>query len=154
MTTFESFHAITTLLHRYAECIDLADFDGLATLFDQAILTNEGFPGEVRGGAAIAAMYRQFNKVHADGTLRTRHVTTNPIVSADEADATATCRSYFVVFQATDLVPLQPIVSGRYHDRFVCDRGTWRFAQRHILMEATGNVADHLLIDPAGMRGR
>jgi 3-phenylpropionate/cinnamic acid dioxygenase small subunit len=152
VTTFETYHAITTLLYRYAECIDLADFDGIAALFEHATLSNEGYPGEVHGGVAIAAVYRQFNRVHRDGTLRTRHATTNPIIAADETAGIATCRSYFVVFQATDLVPLQPIVSGRYHDRFERDGDAWRFAHRHILMEATGNVADHLLIDPTGMR--
>lgn len=154
MTNFESFHAISTLLYRYAECIDLADFDGIAALFETATLTNEGFPDAIRGGTAIAAVYRQFNKVHVDGSLRTRHVTTNPIVEADDVAGTATCRSYFVVFQATDRIPLQPIVSGRYHDRFVRGDGSWRFEHRHIFMEATGDITDHLLIDPAGMRGR
>ena len=31
--TWESYHAITTLMFRYAECVDAADFDGIAALF-------------------------------------------------------------------------------------------------------------------------
>ena len=154
MTNFESYHAITNLLCRYAECIDLADFDAIGALFADAVMTNEGFPGEIRGGDAIAAVYRNFNKVHADGTLRTRHVTTNAIIEADEAADVATSRSYFVVFQCTEAVPLQPIVSGRYHDRFSRVGGVWQFAHRHILMEATGNIADHLLVDVDQLRDR
>lgn len=157
MTTFESWHAITTLLYRYAECIDLADFDGIEALFAEAVMTNEGFPGEIRGGEAIAAVYRGFNKVHDDGTLRTRHVTTNAIVDVDEIAGTATSRSYFLVVQATAAVPLQPIVAGRYHDQFVrkaTPHGmAWRFAHRHILMEAMGDVRDHLLVDVDRLRG-
>lgn len=152
MTSFEAYHAITTLLYRYAECIDAADFDGIAALFADATVTNEGFPGEIRGGDAIAGVYRSFNKVHADGTLRTRHVTTNPIVDADDGNGTATCRSAFVVLQSTERTPLQAIVFGRYHDRFVLGRSGWRFEHRHILMDATGNVADHLLVDVDSLR--
>ncbi len=157
MTTFESWHAITTLLYRYAECIDLADFDGIELLFANAVMTNEGFPGEIRGGEAIGAIYRDFNKVHPDGTLRTRHLTTNAIVAADEISGTATCRSYFLVVQATDDLPLQPIVAGRYHDRFVrkaTPHGVeWRFDRRHIVMEAMGDVHDHLIVDVDRLRG-
>jgi 3-phenylpropionate/cinnamic acid dioxygenase small subunit len=154
VTTFDSWHAITTLLYRYAECIDLADFDGIEALFADAVMTNEGFPGEIRGGAAIGAIYRGFNKVHPDGTLRTRHVTTNAIVDADDDAGTGTSRSYFLVVQCTDRVALQPIVSGRYHDRFERVAGVWRFAHRHILMEAMGDVSDHLQVDVDGLRDR
>jgi 3-phenylpropionate/cinnamic acid dioxygenase small subunit len=158
VTSFETFHAITNLLYRYAECIDGADFDGIAALFTHATMTNEGFPGEIRGGDAIAAVYRNFNKVHADGTLRTRHLTTNTIIDADERIGTATSRCSFVVLQATDLVPLQPIVFGRYHDRFARTDGLdgleneWRFEHRHIVMDAMGDVSDHLLIDVDRLR--
>ena len=31
--TWESHHAITTLMYHYAECVDAADFDGIAELF-------------------------------------------------------------------------------------------------------------------------
>jgi 3-phenylpropionate/cinnamic acid dioxygenase small subunit len=157
VTTFESWHAITTLLYRYAECIDLADFDGIEELFVDAVITNEGFPGEIRGGAAIGAIYRNFNKVHPDGTLRTRHLTTNAIIEADEITGTGTSRSYFVVVQATESLPLQPIVAGRYHDRFerhaTPHAVRWRFAHRHILMEAIGDVHDHLIVDVDSLRG-
>ena len=67
---------------------------------------------------AVANLYRSTNRVHDDGTLRTRHLTTNVIVDIDEAAGTAQTRSAFVVFQATAGVPLQPIVSGRYRDDF------------------------------------
>lgn len=151
-TTFESWHAITNLLYRYAECIDLADFDGIESLFADAVMTNEGFAGEIRGGSAIGAIYRNFNKVHSDGTLRTRHVTTNAIVDVDESADVASCRSYFLVVQATESVALQPIVSGRYHDRFARVDGEWRFSHRHILMEGVGDVRDHLVVDVEAMR--
>jgi 3-phenylpropionate/cinnamic acid dioxygenase small subunit len=142
--TWESYHAITTLMYRYAECIDAADFEGIGALFAAAVITNEGYPGEIAGRDAVAALYRTTNRVHDDGTLRTRHLTTNVIVDIDEQANTASARSAFVVFQATTELPLQPIVAGRYHDRFARASGVWSFARRHILLEQTGEVHQHL----------
>src|SRR5690348_11166854 len=47
--TWESHHAITTLMYHYAECVDAADFDGIATLFAHGRITNEGVDGEIAG---------------------------------------------------------------------------------------------------------
>jgi len=150
--TWESYHAITTLLYRYAEYMDAADFDAVADLFADAVLTNEGVDGEVSGGQAIAGLYRRTNRVHDDGTLRTRHLTANVIVEIDEDAGTATARSVFVVFQQTPSLPLQPIVTGRYRDRFLRTDGTWRFAQRHIVVDHVGDVREHLAFDLAAFR--
>lgn len=143
--TWEDHHAITTLLFRYAELMDAADYDGLRDLFRDAVLSNEGFPGEIAGGDAIVRLYERTNRVHADGTLRTRHLTSNVVVDID-GDA-ATARSAFVVFQATDTLPLQPVVTGRYRDRFVRVDGAWQFAHRHIVVDHVGDVSQHLHID-------
>lgn len=145
--TWESHHAITALCYRYAELMDAADYDGLAELFADAELSNEGFPGALRGGAAIADLYRRTNRVHPDGTLRTRHLTSNLAIDIDEAAGTATARSAFVVFQQTPALPLQPIVTGRYRDRFARTDSTWRFAARHILVDHVGDVSEHLTFD-------
>jgi 3-phenylpropionate/cinnamic acid dioxygenase small subunit len=146
--TWESHHAITSLMYRYAECIDAADFDAIALLFHDATLTNEGVEGAVVGGDAIAKLYRHSNRVHDDGTLRTRHVTANLIVDIDEEAGTAEARSAFVVLQQTPSLPLQPIATGRYRDRFVRDV-EWRFGQRHIIVDHVGDVREHLAFDVA-----
>jgi 3-phenylpropionate/cinnamic acid dioxygenase small subunit len=155
--TWESHHAITALMFRYAECIDAADFDAVGALFAHGRITNEGYSGEITGADAVANLYRSTNRVHDDGTLRTRHLTTNVLVDVEEADDSARARSAFVVFQATPDLPLQPIVAGRYHDEFRRRGGAWQFARRHILLEQTGNVREHLhralieqLHDPGG----
>ncbi|MBV8930111.1 MAG: nuclear transport factor 2 family protein, partial [Mycobacteriaceae bacterium] len=81
--------------------------------------------------------------VHPDGTPRTKHVVTNPIIEIDEN--TATCRSYYTVLQQTDTLPLQVIVSGRYHDRFERVEGRWRFCYRdYSLMDLIGDLSQHL----------
>jgi 3-phenylpropionate/cinnamic acid dioxygenase small subunit len=142
--SWESYHAITTLMFRYAECIDAADFDGIGALFARGKITNEGYPGAIVGPDAVANLYRSTNRVHDNGTLRTRHLTTNVIVDIDEAAGTAATRAAFVVLQATPDLPLQPIVSGRYHDHFVRIDGEWHFAERHMLLEQVGDVGQHL----------
>ena len=150
--TWESYHAITTLLYRYAEYMDAADFDAIAELFGEAVLTNAGVDGEVRGGEAIGRLYRRTNRVHDDGTLRTRHITTNVIVDIDEEAGTASARSAFVVLQQTSSLPLQPVVTGRYRDRFARREGAWQFAQRHIIVDHVGDVSEHLAFDLAAFR--
>ena len=150
--TWESHHAITTLMYHYTELMDAADFDAVAVLFADAVLTNEGVAGEVKGGDAIARLYRRTNRVHDDGTLRTRHITANVIVDVDEDASIATARSAFVVFQQTPDLPLQPVVTGRYRDRFARVDGEWRFAQRHITVDHIGDVSQHLQFDLAAFR--
>jgi 3-phenylpropionate/cinnamic acid dioxygenase small subunit len=150
--TWESYHAITTLLYRYAEYMDAADFDAVGELFGEAVLTNEGVDGEVRGGEAIARLYRRTNRVHDDGTLRTRHVTTNVIVDIDEEAGVASAHSAFLVLQQTPSLPLQPVVTGRYYDRFARREGAWQFAQRHIIVDHIGEVREHLAFDLAAFR--
>jgi 3-phenylpropionate/cinnamic acid dioxygenase small subunit len=92
-------------------------------------------------------LYRRTNRVHDDGTLRTRHLTTNVIVDIDEEAGTATARSAFVVLQETPVLPLQPIATGRYRDRFRRTDGDWRFAARHIMVDQIGDVSEHLAFD-------
>jgi 3-phenylpropionate/cinnamic acid dioxygenase small subunit len=142
-----SHHAITMLMYRYAECVDAADFDGIGELFARGEITNRGVPGAIVGPGAVAALYRKTNKVHPGGTLLTRHLTTNVVIDVDEAGDVAESRSSFVVFQATPTVPLQPIVTGRYRDRFERVDGAWGFARREMSVEQIGDVSDHLLID-------
>ena len=152
--TWESHHAITTLMFRYAEYVDAADFDAIGDLFADAIITNEGVDGEVAGSEAVKQLYLNTNRVHDDGTLRTRHLTSNVNVDIDEVAGAATARSSFVVFQQTASLPLQPIVTGRYRDRFArSDRG-WRFAQRHIVVDHVGDVREHLAFDLAAFQDK
>jgi len=152
--TWESHHAITTLMFRYAEYVDAADFDAIGDLFADAVITNEGVAGEIAGGEAVKQLYLGTNRVHDDGTVRTRHLTANVIVDIEEAAGTAAARSAFVVFQQTSTLPLQPIVTGRYRDRFARSNRGWRFAQRHIIVDHVGDVREHIAFDLAAFRDK
>jgi len=147
--TWESHHAITKLMFRYAECVDTADFDGLSQLFAEGVMTSTSAADEGGGmtGEQVGRFYAATNRVHEDGTLRTRHLATNLIVDIDEDADRATARSYYVVFQATGKLPFQAIVGGRYDDEFARRDGQWRFAKRVVHVDQIGNMAEHLTFD-------
>jgi hypothetical protein len=53
-------------------------------------------------------------------------------------------RSSYVVLQAVDGFPLQPIIAGRYVDRFERDGTGWHFSERRFLVDLTGDLSHHL----------
>jgi 3-phenylpropionate/cinnamic acid dioxygenase small subunit len=137
--------AVTNLIFSYAERIDAGDFEGVAELFRHGEITVAGSDVRHQGVEQVRRMYEGWTRRYEDGTPRTKHVTTNLIVEVDEVSGTATCRSYFTVLQQTQGLPLQPIIAGRYHDRFKFADGEWRFAQRHMITDLVGNLSQHLL---------
>lgn len=147
--TWESHHAISTLMFDYAECVDQADFDGLSKLFAHGRITSTSAADSSEGmtGEAVGRFYGATNRVHEDGTLRTRHLATNVRIDIDEMANEATARSYYVVLQATPRLPFQPIVGGRYEDRFERVDGEWRFLERLVLVDQIGDMSEHLTFD-------
>jgi 3-phenylpropionate/cinnamic acid dioxygenase small subunit len=137
-----SYRAIENLIATYAELVDDGDFAGVGILLADATFT--GGAGSVSGGAAIEKMLRDNLIVYEDGTPRTKHVTTNVTIEVDEEAGTAVSRSYFTALQALPDLALQPIVSGRYHDRFERRDGQWRFVERHVRTDLLGDVSRHL----------
>jgi hypothetical protein len=136
------YQAIGNLIAAYAELVDDGDFAGVGVLLGDATFAGSG--ASVSGAGAIERMLRDMVIVYDDGTPRTRHVTTNVVIEADEAAGTALARAYFTVLQALPGFPLQPVVSGRYRDRFERRSGRWRFAERRVLVDLVGDVSRHL----------
>jgi 3-phenylpropionate/cinnamic acid dioxygenase small subunit len=143
--TFEDWHAINTLLMRYAEYVDAARWDDMASLFEHATYRVEHAGttkvSEYLGAAGVATFGKQ-TRVYPDGTPRTKHVITNVDIQVDGDIATA--RSYATVFQQTDVLPLQPIASGCYVDRFERADGAWRFADRLLTGFLLGDRSQHV----------
>jgi 3-phenylpropionate/cinnamic acid dioxygenase small subunit len=136
---------ITNLLYRYAECIDAGDLEGAAALFEHARIRIGGPGTDTIDASRLLGIWKSLIVLHPDGTPRTKHVTTNPIIEIDEEAGTASCRSYYTVLQQTDELPLQTIVTGRYHDRFERVDGRWRFSYRDLtLIDMVGDVSRHL----------
>jgi 3-phenylpropionate/cinnamic acid dioxygenase small subunit len=146
----DAHEAIRNLLGRYCELMDAGDFAGLAELFARASLAEEHGNVFATGAAEMRTMWERQTILYDvdgraghDGKPRTRHVTANPVITVD--GDSATCTSSYVVFQGTEALQLQPIVTGRYADRFSCDDGgQWHFAQRRYAIDHVGDLSQHL----------
>ena len=149
MTPVDVRSAIERIVYGYAERVDAGDFEGLAALFAHATYKGGGpdDPGVV-GADAVLAIQERMVRRYPDGTPRTKHVTTNLVIDADETGGTAASRCYFTVLQAVDDFPLQAIIAGRYHDRFERADGEWRLTERVILCDLVGDLSHHLTTDP------
>jgi hypothetical protein len=138
-------------LAEYAELIDAGDFDGVGRLFAEATIADASGNAIATGPDEVAKLYRTTTRRFADGTPKTKHLTTNAIVDVSPDGREAAVRSYFVVLQQVDDGPLQPIAAGRYHDRVALVDGRWRFRERRMLPEMFGDVSNHLLFDPSDL---
>jgi 3-phenylpropionate/cinnamic acid dioxygenase small subunit len=142
---------IENLLHLYAEAIDSGDYDAIGALFAHGrICAPDGTP-MASGAEAVAAMYSATTRRYPDdGTPKTHHVITNPIIEIAPDQASATARSRFTVFQATDVLPLQVVITGGYEDRFEVIERRWAFTERIMKPRLFGDLSQHLLIDATG----
>lgn len=143
---FDDWLAINHLLMVYAEHVDAARFDEAAELFANATYriehANSAGVSSCRGVDEVRRFFAG-TRVHSDGTPRTKHVVTNVDIEID--GDTAHARSSATVLQQTELLPLQPIASGRYLDRFERVDGCWRFADRLITGFLLGDRSEHVI---------
>jgi 3-phenylpropionate/cinnamic acid dioxygenase small subunit len=143
----DSAREIEHLLYAYAERLDAGDLDGVADLFAHGRIcgVKGGPPSTVfEGREGVRRMYEVMTRLYEDGTPKTKHVTTNVRVEVDEQAGTASARAYFTVFQATPVLPLQAIISGRYEDTFARVDGSWAFDTRTMLVDLVGDLSQHL----------
>ncbi len=138
---------IGNLIARYAELIDSGDFDGVADLLADAGVGDGVSSSLMLGRDALVEMFTTTTRRYADGTPRTKHITTNLILEIDGDAGRASARSYWMVLQAVEGLPLQPILAGRYHDRFERVEDAWRFAERRYFIDLVGDVSHHMLAD-------
>lgn len=137
--------AIRNLLYSYAERVDAGDFDGVSALFADAEVFMAGPDRPAVPGSMVGRVMARFVLLH-EGSPRTKHLVDNTLIEPVSVDEVRT-RSVFTVMQAVPgLLPLQAVASGRYHDRFVRGAdGAWRFAERTMLVDAHGDVSQHLV---------
>ena len=134
---------IRLLIFRYAELIDDGDLAGVAELFSEGCIVGPDGT-ECHGRDNVLALYERNTRIYPHtGTPCTQHVTTNLAirVAGDHAEA----KSCFTVFQALEDFPLQPIITGRYRDRFARRRDGWGFVRREIRPRLLGDLSRHLL---------
>ncbi len=138
---------IANLIYTYAERLDAGDLEGTARLFARATVRADGFSDVRRGTAEVLDLYRRSAMLY-DGTPCTKHLTTNLIVEVDAEGRMASARSYFTVLQARPELPLQVIITGRYHDCFARDDDGWYFTDRLMFVDLMGDLRFHLKWDP------
>jgi 3-phenylpropionate/cinnamic acid dioxygenase small subunit len=137
----EAHEAIRNLLGRYCALMDAAEWAAVGELFAEAALIGPTGRPIAEGAAAVTALYERGTQLH-NGSPATRHITANPVIEVD--GDTATAQSSYVVFQAVDGMPLQPIITGRYEDTFRYADAQWRFARRQFFVDHVGDLSHHL----------
>lgn len=143
----DAHEAVRQLLFRYCELMDAGDFTKLAALFADAVMVDDDGTVVAGGRTGVQALYDRGTRLY-DGRPRTSHITSNSIIDVDEVAGTASARSVYIVFQATDTLALQPIITGRYRDRFArAEDDTWHFVERGFSVDLVGDLSHHLRYD-------
>lgn len=139
---------IRNLINRYCDLMDAGDFEGIGALFVEASLAaGEGEPF-ASGPDEIADFFEQGTQLHESPlggrNLGTKHLVTNIVIEEPDADGLVTARSSYLVLQQVDGLPLQPIITGRYRDRFAQGGGGWYFVERRFFVDLVGDLSHHL----------
>ena len=145
---------IRNLLGRYCDLMDAGFFDAVGELFAFASLVDDTGRVLARGAAEVAGYYERVTRRYDDGGLRTKHLVLNTVLEEANGVDLGTnpmviARSSYVVLQATGQLPLQPIITGRYVDKFVLAGGAWQFAERAFIVDQLGDLSQHLRFDLA-----
>jgi len=135
--------AVRALVVAYAERLDAGDLDGVAALFEHAVVRAARTGIELVGRDAVRGMYDPVIR-YDNGTPHTQHVLANVEVHVDEDAGTATSHCVFTVWQATPTDGLRPVLTGRYDDSFVAVGTDWRFTERIIHADLLGDLSAHM----------
>jgi 3-phenylpropionate/cinnamic acid dioxygenase small subunit len=135
--------AVRALVVAYAERLDAGDLDGVAALFEDAVLHPARSGRTLVGAEAVRHLYDPII-CYEDGTPRTQHTLGNLEVTVDADREHAASRCAFTVWQARPGAGLGPVLAGRYDDRFARVAGRWRFTERTITPDLLGDVSHHM----------
>ena len=134
---------ISALVYRYAELLDGGDLDGVTDMFAGATWRSATTGEVLSTRAEVRAVYDHV--ILYNGVPRTRHLMDNLIVDLDEGADTASGRCYYTVLQQPGApgTPIEPILAGRYVDRYQRAADGWRFADREFHVDLTGDLSHH-----------
>lgn len=138
---------IRNLLGRYCDLMDAGDWPGVGALFARGRLVTDDGTELAAGAEAVAEFYARGTQLH-DGSPGTKHLVVNTVIGEPAADGTVEARSSYLVLQGVEGVPLQPIITGRYVDRFARSAdggdGGWHFVERAFVVDLVGDLSRHL----------
>jgi ketosteroid isomerase-like protein len=137
-----AYEAIRNLLGTYCEVMDAGDFVALGELFADGVLQDDKGREIARGAEAVTSLWSAMVRLY-DGSPRTRHLVTGPVIEVD--GESATCRSSFAVLQQVSGGPLEPVAAGRYRDEFACTHGRWHFTTRQFFLDQEGDMSRHMV---------
>lgn len=143
MSEVEDVEAISRIVYSYAELLDLGDIEGCGRVFTRAVLRTDG-TGDVLEGAEAVQRYIEDTVQLYDGVPGTKHLVTNLVVDVDGDRRSATARSYYTALQVRPAFALQPVLAGRWHDRFERDGDEWWLTERLIRPDLIGDVRFHI----------
>ena len=134
---------IRNLLGLYCERIDAGDFAGVGELFEHGSLATDSGDELARGAAGVAAFYAARHEAARGGAAHQAH--RHELGARHRRRARrATARSSYLVLQQVGGAPLQPIITGRYHDTFERHAERWRFSERRFFVDLVGDLSQHL----------
>jgi hypothetical protein len=150
----DDYGQICNLLYRYAELLNLGQFDEVGDLFREGRVQVDGNPVVHEGAEAVAEMYRESTNVPSGGP-DTLLYTTN--IQVEVKGDNAKSRSYFLAVQRRNS-GLVPVVGGRYRDELLRRDGTWTFKERSMTVDLLGDLGNHLKVPieqyfPGGVPG-
>jgi hypothetical protein len=131
---------ITALVNSYALLLDAGDMDAVTALFAHSTWRSEPDGHVLRGIEEIRPVYEQLKS--PEGGPRTKHLLTNLTVDVEAEASTASAHCYWTVLQNIGPgSPINVILSGQYTDKFEKVDGAWRFADRLITVDLTGDAS-------------
>ena len=138
---------VRNLLGSYCDRMDTADWAGVGALFAAGRLTSGGHV-LAEGAEAVAAFYERGTQLHG-GSPRTKHLVLNTRLEPGPG-GTVVARSSYLVLQAVDgELPLQPMITGRYVDRFeLADGADAVWVERAFEVDLVGDLSHHLTWSP------
>ena len=135
---------VRNLLGRYCERLDAGDLDGVGALFADGRLTTEDGAVLASGAIEVAEFYRRGTRLH-EGSPRTKHLVVDTVLEPSADGGAMVARSSYLVLQAVDgVLPLQPIIAGRYLDSFERTETGWSWTERRFAVDLMGDLAHHL----------
>ena len=135
---------VRNLLGRYCERIDAGDLEGVGALFAAGRLTTEDGEILATGATEVADLYRRGTTLH-DGSPRTKHLVVDTVLEPSADERSIVARSSYLVLQALDgVLPLQPIIAGRYVDTFTLADDGWTWTERRFSVDLLGDLSHHL----------